>query len=58
MSTDYVDCLDCNMTPPEGSQYWVAPFVATFFKDNLTLINKNCIDYLRENTPMIFDAEM
>ena len=58
MSTDYVDCLDCNTTPPEGSQYWVAPFVATFFKDNLTLINKNCIDYLRENTPMIFDAEM
>ena len=30
MSTDYVDCLDCNMTPPDGSQYWVAPFVELY----------------------------
>lgn len=55
MSTDYVDCLDCNTTPPEGSQYWVAPFVADFFRDNVDLIDKSCIDYLRENTQMQFD---
>jgi hypothetical protein len=27
MSSDYIDALDCNMHPEEGSQYWVAPFV-------------------------------
>jgi len=31
MSSDYVDCLDCGMTPEEGSQYWVAPFVQEIF---------------------------
>lgn len=55
MSTDYVDYLDCGETPPEGSQYWVAPFVANFLKENLHLIDPSCIDYLRENTSMKFD---
>lgn len=54
MSTDYVDCLDLSIKPPEGSQYWVAPFIVDFFKKNLDLIDKSCIDYLRENTPMEF----
>lgn len=55
MSTDYVDCLDCNMTPPEDSQYWVAPFICAFFESNLDLIDKNCLDYLQEKTQMVFD---
>lgn len=55
MSTDYVDCLDCNMTPPEGSQYWVAPFVTTFFKRNIELIDKSCMKYLQDNTLMEFE---
>ena len=54
MSTDYVDCLDLSIEPPEGSQYWVAPFIVDFYKKNLDLIDKSCIDYLRENTPMEF----
>lgn len=54
MSTDYVDSLDLNIEPPEGSQYWVAPFIVDFYKKNLDLIDKSCIDYLRENTPMEF----
>lgn len=54
MSTDYVDYLDCNMTPPEGSQYWVAPFVTDFFKKNVDLIDENCMKYLQENTSMKF----
>ena len=52
MSTDYVDCLDCNETPPEGSQYWVAPFVTRFFTDNLDLIDESCMRYLQDNTSM------
>ena len=54
MSTDYVDCLDFNIQPPTGSQYWVASFIVDFYKNNLDLIDKSCIDYLRENTPMEF----
>lgn len=54
-STDYVDYLDFNLVPPTDSQYWVAPFVEDFFKNNLHLIDKSCIDYLRDNTPMKFE---
>lgn len=54
MSTDYVDCLDCNMTPPDGSQYWVAPFVTAFFKRNIDLIDESCMKYLQDNTFMKF----
>mgnify|MGYP007082188063 FL=1 len=31
MSTDYVDYLDVGMTPEEGSQYWVSPFIQKNF---------------------------
>ena len=55
MSTDYTDYLDFNMTPPEGSQYWVAPFITQFFQENLDLIDKNCIEYLKNETCMSFD---
>lgn len=46
MSTDYVDYLDCNMTPPDGAQYWVAPFVTAFFKSNFDLIDEGWMEYL------------
>lgn len=56
MSTDYVDCLECNMTPPDGSQYWVAPFVTAFFKSNFDLIDEGCMKYLQDNTLMVFES--
>ncbi len=31
MSSDYVDSLEMGMTPEEGSQYWVAPFIQEAF---------------------------
>ena len=34
-SSDYADCLDLGITPKEGSQYWVAPFVQDVFDDVL-----------------------
>lgn len=52
MSTDYIDYLECNMTPPDGAQYWVAPFIRDFFKEKLAFIDKGCIEYLRESTNM------
>lgn len=50
MSTDYIDHLEFGQTPPDGSQYWVAPFVAEYFKNNVEMIDKNCYEYLKENT--------
>ncbi|HEV7424262.1 MAG TPA: hypothetical protein VGO21_03670, partial [Candidatus Paceibacterota bacterium] len=31
MSSDYIDALDCGMTPEDGSQYNVAPFIQEIF---------------------------
>jgi hypothetical protein len=31
MSSDYVDSLNCGLTPDEDSQYWVAPFIQDIF---------------------------
>ena len=33
MSSDYIDNLDCGMTPEEDSQYWVAPYVQKMFDE-------------------------
>ena len=52
MSTDYIDHLEFGQTPPEGSQYWVAPFVVEFLKSNIEMIDENCYEYLKENTYM------
>ena len=32
-SSDYIDHLECGMTPPEDCQYWVAPFVQRIFDE-------------------------
>ena len=51
-SSDYIDYLECSMTPIEGSQYWVAPFISDFLKANSDLLGKNALNYLREETNM------
>lgn len=52
MSTDYIEYLESGQTPPDGSQYWVAPFVAEYLKANIEIIGKSCYEYLKENTCM------
>lgn len=52
MSTDYTDYLECGDIPPEEALYWIAPFVDRFVKENISLIDANCLEYLRENTDM------
>jgi hypothetical protein len=39
MSSDYVDSLDCGLTPVEDSQYWVAPFIQDIF-DKIIKVNR------------------
>lgn len=55
MSTDYEDYLDFDMEPPKGSQYWVAPFITDYIKNNIDLIDKSCMEYLQDNVLMEFD---
>ena len=55
MSSDYVDFLEVGETPPDGSQYLIAPFIARFIKNNYSLIDQNCLNYLQDNTCMKFD---
>jgi len=45
MSSDYVDSLECGLTPEEGSQYFVASFVQKVFD---TVIKKNRMDLAEE----------
>lgn len=52
MSEDYINYLAYDETPPENSQYWVAPFIEQFVKQHISLIDSNCLEYLRENTEM------
>ena len=52
MSTDYINYLEFGQTHPYGSQYWVAPFIVKFFKNNIEMIDENYYDYLKDNTSM------
>ena len=52
MSSDYIDYLDCGDTPPKDSQYWVAPFVLDFVDKYKNTLDKDFLNYLRENTSM------
>ena len=52
MSSDYIDYLDSGELPPEGSQYWVAPFVIDHFQNNKKYLDSNCMEYIQEKTGM------
>lgn len=52
MSSDYTDCLDAEIDPPKGSQYWVAPFISDFLYKYDYALDEKCVKYLKENTEM------
>lgn len=52
MSSDYTDYLDVGDTPPDGSQYWVAPFVSDFLCKHKNVLDDRCDSYLREKIGM------
>ena len=54
MANDYLDYLEFNEIPPEGSQHWVAPFISDFLIKYISVLDENCINYLRERTYMEF----
>ena len=55
MSSDYIDHLEMNMSPPSDSQYWVAPYVIAFLKKHSHIIDNRCYKYLMKNSEMMFD---
>ncbi|MEL7646985.1 MAG: hypothetical protein AAGU76_02775 [Sedimentibacter sp.] len=55
MSDDYIDALDFEGNPVEGTQYYIAPFINEFMKKNKSLLDENCIEYLIEKTGMLFE---
>ena len=52
MSSDYVDCLECGMTPEADSQYWVAPFVQAMFDEVLNVRRPDVCAAIRSDTSM------
>lgn len=52
MSTDYVDCMDAGMIPPEGIQYEVAPFVQEMFNDVFLPKDVELYNEIKKNTSM------
>ena len=52
MSSDYVDYLECGMTPEPDSQYRVAPFVQAVFDDVLNARRPDVCAAIRSHTAM------
>jgi len=52
-STDYIDSLDCGVTPNEGSQYLVAYFTEEFFIKYLDKYKPDLANYLKANTSLV-----
>jgi hypothetical protein len=49
MSSDYVDHMDCGVTPPEKSEYWVAPFVQIIFEEVLLVSRSDIAKIIKDN---------
>lgn len=52
MSSDYVDYLEEGMTPPDGSQYWVAPIVQEAFDQVVTPYRPDVTDFIKQSSNM------
>jgi hypothetical protein len=55
MSTDYVDYLDVGLTPEEGSQYWVAPFIQDTFNNWIKPNRPDIAQEIKSKTAMILE---
>lgn len=52
MSSDYIDALDCGLTPEKDSQYWVAPFVQEILDKYIKPRHSKLATYLKESCGM------
>lgn len=47
-SSDYLDCLEFEATPPENSQYWIAPGCQTYLNKYIHFVSEDLKKYLTE----------
>lgn len=52
MSLDYIDALDLNQQPEDGSQYWVASYVKEVFDKYIVMKRPSIAEYLKNHTCM------
>jgi len=52
MSSDYVDSLDCGLTPEKDSQYWVAPFIQDIFDKIIKANRPDIAETIKGKTSM------
>ncbi len=52
MSSDYLDWLECGMTPEPDSQYWVAPFVQEIFDQTIKKSRPDIAAMIQQHTSM------
>ena len=52
VSGDYMDYMDCGQQPPDGCQYWVAPYVQRIFNDVLRAHRADVADLIKASTSM------
>lgn len=57
MSADYVDYLDEGMTPPDNSQYWVAPFINTYINEIINNLHPELKLFLRNTNKYGMEIE-
>jgi hypothetical protein len=48
-SSDYIDYLDIEETPPEGSQYWVAAIIQNFIDTDIVRVSPCLKQFLKDN---------
>ncbi|MDP3443705.1 MAG: hypothetical protein Q8T08_12670 [Ignavibacteria bacterium] len=48
-STDYIDHLDCNLEPPEDSQYSIAGFIQDYIDIKIHKLHPELKQYLIDN---------
>lgn len=51
-STDYRDYMDEGMTPPEDSQYWIAPIAQDFFDDVIKAKRTDIAEWIKSTSVM------
>jgi hypothetical protein len=48
-STDYIDHLECDLEPPEDSQYFIASFIQDFIDTKVAKLHPELKQYLKDN---------
>jgi len=52
MSSDHMDYLECGEVPPDGSEYWVAPFVSKAFEEIISAYRDDLASIIKDSTSM------